>query len=491
MVRRTFVVAVVLVALGVAFTGMNANLPILRNSLVYARTVENLERHHLALSQVCSDPSQVHSQGCGFSLLAVPFARIAGLNVGLKLASCFATALLVASMIAFFRRFNPRFGLSERDVALELVVACFNPILMSQFWSAHADSAFAALFLLSFVLLDRLLLDDTLHERRTAFAYTLTVMLAVFTRPAGLVLYPLHAAYVLWHRQQVLDRVRSNPGRLVLLATSAVVLAAWVGLGKLGHNPLLNLNKGEYQIPVAYLSSVAEVVALIVLSFGVLLLVTLPRLRVAMASAPLLIVLAGYVHILMVFHASVLNLRYYVPVIPFMALFVVQALRAVRHQRMAGAFLVVFAVTNGAMVLAFDQTAASRVFARFAPHQINWGEFGHFDNLRIATQVRTQEALDRINAELPPGARLYYVSAYYDGVDDGIYQNSGLIRRDIHVLHAKTLAELGPLPEDAWVFFPDKITRHPGDPEGPPAEWLIHRQTRPLETSLLPAAGFP
>src|SRR5439155_21300722 len=110
-------------------------------SLVYASIVTNLEHHHLALWQVCNDPSQVHAQGCGFSVLALPLARAAGLNVGLKLASWLATALLIAAMLAFFRRFNRSFGLREEDLPLELGVECFNPLMLAQFWSAHPRSA--------------------------------------------------------------------------------------------------------------------------------------------------------------------------------------------------------------------------------------------------------------------------------------------------------------------------------------------------------------
>jgi hypothetical protein len=475
--RRTLIVALALVLLGAVFTAKNARLPILRNSLVYAHTVESLELHHLALWQVCSHPSEVHAQGCGFSVLALPFARVAGLNVGLKLASWMGTALLIAAMIAFFRRFNGSFGLRDDDVPLELVVACFNPLLLAQFWSAHADSAFAALFLVSFVLLDRLLKDEVLNEAGTAIAYTLAVMLAVFIRPAGLILCPLHLLYAFWHRQQLVAIARRRPSRLVLLVASTVVVAAWVGLGKLGHNPLLNLNKGEYQVPVAYLSSVNGMVVLVALTFGVLLVSTVPKLAVTRESAALLVMLVAYVHILMVFHASVFNLRYFVPVVPFMALFVVRALRAVHRKWMVAASLAAFAVTNGAMILAFNDIAANRIFAQVAPRAINWGEFGHFDNLRIGTHVRMQEALDRLNAELPAGATLYYVTAYYEGVADGIYQGAGLLRPDIRIRYARTLGELGTVPDDAWIFLPEKISRHPADPPGRSSEWLVHGST--------------
>jgi hypothetical protein len=471
--RRTLTVAVGLALLGAVFTARNARLPILRNSLVYARMVESLQLQHLALWQVCSDPSQAHAQGCGFSVLALPFARLAGLNVGLNLASWVATALFIAAMIAFFRRFNGSFDLREEDVPLELVVACFNPLILTQFWSAHADSAFAALFLMSFVLLDRLLKDEVLNETGAVIAYTLTVMLAVFTRPAGLILCPLHLLYVFWHRQQLLARARHRPRRFLLLVASVAVLAAWVGLGKLGHNPLLNLNKGEYQVPVAYLSSVNGLIALVALTFGVLLVVTLPKLRVTQENAPLLLMLAGYVHVVMVFHASIDNLRYFVPVVPFMVLFIVRAIRAVDRKWLVAVSLAAYAVTNGATILSFNDVAANRLFNRLAPRRINWGEFGHFDNLRLGTQVRMKEALDRLNAELPAGASLYYVTAYYDGVADGIYQHAGLLRPDIRIQYAKSLEELGPLPDDAWIFLPERISRHPDDPPGRSLEWLV------------------
>ncbi|HZX97832.1 MAG TPA: hypothetical protein VFE90_25165 [Myxococcales bacterium] len=469
--RRTYMVASGFVLVGALFTAMNANLPVLRNSLVYARTVENLELHHLALWQVCADPAQVHAQACGFSVFAVPFVRLAGLNVGLTLASWMTTALLIAAMIAFFRRFNGAFGLTEKDLPLELVVTCFNPLVMTQFWSAHPDSVFAAFFLLSFVFLDRLLKDEVLKETWTAVAYTLAVMLAVFVRPAGLILYPLQALYVFWHRREVFALVRRRPRRFSALAASATVLAVWVGLGKLGHNPLVNLNQGEFNVPVPYLSTLGGMVALLAITFGVLLVVAAPRLSVTWESAPLLLMLAAYVHVFMVYHGSSHNMRYYVPVLPLMALFVVRALRAVRAKSMVAAGLAIFAVTNAAAILVYDSAGANRLFARVASEKINGGQLGYFDNLRLSSQLRMKAALDRINALLPPGASLNYVTSYYEGAADGIYQASGLLRPDIRIRYAKNVGDLGPVTGDAWTFFPERIGMHPSAGS---SEWLVH-----------------
>jgi hypothetical protein len=180
-----------------------------------------------------------------------------------------------------------------------------------------------------------------------------------------------------------------------------------------------------------------------------------------------------YIHVLMVFHASVFNLRYFVPVVPFMALPVVRALRAMERKRLVAATLAAYALSNGAMILAFNVPAANRLFMRVAPDRINWDEYGHFDNLRMAAHLRMKEALARIDAEVPAGAVLYYVSPYYDGAADGIYQGAGMIRPDIRIRYARSLEDAGPLPAGAWIFFPESISRQPGDPPGKRLETLV------------------
>src|SRR5205807_8244721 len=70
-----------------------------------------------------------------------------------------------------------------------------------------------------------------------------------------------------------------------------------------------------------------------------------------------------------------------------------------------------------------------------------------------------------VNAEVPHGALLYYVSPYYDGVAEGIYQGAGLLRPDLRIRYAKSLPDFGPLPDGAWIFSPEKISRHPGRSE--------------------------
>src|SRR5439155_853914 len=134
---------------------------------------------------------------------------------------------------------------------------------------------------------------------------------------------------------------------------------------------------------------VGAMIALVGLTFGVLLVVTLPKLGVTREKAARLVMLACYVHIVMVFHASIDNLRYFVPVVPFMALFGVRVLRAIH----------------------------------------------------------------------------------------GKWLFAGLLRPDIRIHYARSLEDLGPVPHDAWIFCPERISRHPGDPPGRSSEWLVHGST--------------
>jgi len=100
-----------------------------------------------------------------------------------------------------------------------------------------------------------------------------------------------------------------------------------------------------------------------------------------------------------------------------------------------------------------NDVAANRLSTAFAPRRINWGEFGHFDNYGSAAGAH-EGALDSLNAELPAGASLYYVTAYYDGVADGIYQHAGLLRPDIRIQYAKSLEELDQSPTTRGSSFP-------------------------------------
>jgi hypothetical protein len=460
----------VLVAVGLAATIANADLPVVRNSLVYARMVDAIEDRNLAAWEVCSDPDQAKKQGCGFAMMAVPIVRAVGMNVGLKVASFIGTALFLAALVVFFRRFNARFGLDDRDVPLELAATCFNPLIIYQFWSAYPDTLFAALYLTSFVLADKLVRDPAPRVGRLAAAFVAVVALAVVVKPAGLILFPLHALFAVWHHARLAELARREPRRVAILAASAVVLVGWVALGKLGWNPFLNINGGEYDRPVAYLDSVKGVVILWAIVFGALLVFAVPRLSMTRTDAIVLVLLAAHVHIIMVFHAASFNLRHYLPAIAFATPYVVRALRRTRRPRLASGAIAVFFATNAAAIAAFNIPGANRSLADSVPASV-LADYGYLDNLRLAAQRRVGDALATINRELPPNAELLYVSSYYGDGADGIYERAGLLRSDLRVVYSSSLRGTKPGP-DAWIFLADAVSGAP-PVEGAPVRWLF------------------
>jgi hypothetical protein len=184
-----------LVLLGVAATWLNRDLPVVRNSLLYARISEHLVTHHMRFWEVCDRPDLVQDKACGFAVLAAPLTAILGTNTGLKWASCVGGVLFLLALYAFFRRVNRRFGLGDEHLALELVIAAFNPLVLYQFWSAYPDGTFFAVFVATFVVLDRLL-DADEAGGRLVLAYPALFLVGLFLKPWMLVSFPLHAAVV-------------------------------------------------------------------------------------------------------------------------------------------------------------------------------------------------------------------------------------------------------------------------------------------------------
>jgi hypothetical protein len=64
--------------------------------------------------------------------------------------------------------------------------------------------------------------------------------------------------------------------------------------------------------------------------------------------------------------------------------------------------------------------------------------------------------------QVPPGARLYYVSPYYYGNGgNGVYQDAGLLRRNLEVVYAKEEPAIKEGAGVFYVFFPPPAPPHP------------------------------
>lgn len=450
--------ALAIIALGLVFTVCNLDLPLLRNALLYAQIHENLTSNGMKLWEVCDDSTLVFNKPCGFAVIAAPFAALLGANAGLKVASFVGTALFVLSVLGFFRRFNPRFGLAPRVIPFQLLITAANPLVFYQFWSAYPDPFFMAGFLYSLVLLDRMV-----HDRVGAgvvAAYLGTFVGCMMVKHWTVMFFPLHALYLYWHRREVAARLRDRPATMGLLAVALSLAATFVLAGKLGLNPLLNLvsNEGQLVSAVPYATNVTQVAVFLAVSLGVLL-VLLPLVRVGAEDGALFAVALLYTHLFTVYHGSEHNARYYIPVLPFLATYLAAA-----HQRLSRLWLrrglvAGFAVTTAVLVLASNERTVYRQVAARLP--AGWiGEFGYFDCYRMGVHLEAAADIQAINQQLPGGARLSYVTSYYGTGGFGVYERSGLFRQDLRISYLRSIADD---PNPRYVYFQPPQTPDPDE----------------------------
>ncbi len=120
--NRSYLTLSALVGFGFVLTVVNRELPIVRNSLIYAKITWQLLAHNMKLWEVCASPALVLDKACGFPALAAPAVKLLGMNQSLKYISFLGTVAFVLAAYAFFKRVNRYFSLGDRDIPFELAV---------------------------------------------------------------------------------------------------------------------------------------------------------------------------------------------------------------------------------------------------------------------------------------------------------------------------------------------------------------------------------
>jgi hypothetical protein len=441
------------VLLGVAATWINRDLPVVRNSLLYARISEHLVTRDMRFWEVCDQPDLVKDKACGFAVLAAPLTAMLGTNTGLKWASCVGGVLFLLSLYVFFRRFNRHFGLGDAHLDLELVIAAWNPLVIYQFWSAYPDGAFFAVFVAAFVVLDRLLDEEEVGGGGgLALAYLALFLLGLFLKPWMLVSFPLHAAFVWYHRDAVARLWRTGDTRLLWLGAAVIGVVVFVAAAWLGMNPLLNLqsNADQYDAPVAYVKSVKQFLWFAAITFGPLLLLALPRVRVTAQDAIVGVLAVLYAHVFMVYSGATYNARYYVPLVAFVSPYLARAVATRLGPGTRRTLMAVFIVINLTGILVTNTRQAFTAFDHCFPGRFR--AFGYRENLRMAAHLQAAHALAQVNAQLPAYAKLYYISSYYDGASHQVYEAMGLFRADIRIVYALEPPRAEQVDDGAYVF---------------------------------------
>jgi hypothetical protein len=424
---------VAITALGLVITFANIRLPIVRNALVYAKMSIRLLDGTLRASDI---PSSPYGKGLGFPLLALPFVGAFGPNVGVQIASAICTVLFVAATVIFFRRFGERAGLNRESFALGVVLVCFNPLVMYQFWSGYADSLFAAAFLAALVALDKLIVERTV---RAALLYVAAIYASMVAKNIGVILPLTHALYAAFFLRDVKEILRNR--KLVgVLSCLAAALAVAVQLGRMGLNPTLPLNAQSDEF-VSHVGDIREFIGPNVEAFGVFLLLSLnvsviflfTRSSRRREVIPLYLVSAGYCATMLAFWSSWFNIRFYFCVLPVLVLGVLPSLLAPRARTLA------LALTLGVNAVLVANYNLPTVYTSMPFPNKALEDNPMLSNVRMGEHLNWKADLDRLNA-LPPHAAVVLAAEYYEDAAFGVYEKDGLLRPDLNIRFARLKA---------------------------------------------------
>jgi len=456
----TWLVAALLLLVAGYFTALNADLPIVRNALLNAQIAQRLWGHGMRLWDVCSDPALVFNKPCGFGALAAPWVAGLGLNAGVVWTSFLGGVVLLASAWHFASHFNPRFGLTSRALPLQLALVFFNPLLVDQFWSGYSDALYSAGFLFSFVVLDRLL------QRPARLSWALMLFAAfVFSslmKHGTIVLIPLWCVYLGWHGRELRQLRRTRPRQLLALGAALLACALFLLLGRLGLNPLLNLvsNKNQLSGEVNYAMNVKEVFVFLGITLGSWVGL-LPFVRVQRQDAALLCVAVLNAALLTLYKGSTYNARYYIAVLPFLALYLGRAYLSLPGWSWRSLWLAALLVLNGSAIAFFNQRSLYRSMTAAVPG-FNFGATGYLDSLRMGDHLEALDSIESVNRELPTQGKLFYVSSYYGEGGVGVFEQAGFFRRDLRIAYVESSSQARALATPgAYAYYPPPFAPEP------------------------------
>jgi len=405
----------VLIVAGAFHVWWYRDLPIVRNSLIYAQISNRL----VEPGRRFSPDTDAYTKATGFSVVSLPFVQTWGANVGLKMSSWLWTSLWAVSVVALFTRLRERLGLGRQHLWLVLLLTLFSPLAFYQFVSAYPDTLSALTFVWSLYFLDRMLSWES--RWFDGLMFSLTVLASVWVKHYGLIMIPILIAFLLIRGDQLPALWRERRVSLGTGVVAAAILAFALVAAHLGHIPLFNLNTvtqnytQEWQTPtVSSGNFLADVLGPNLLMLAFYLLVTLgictPLLcwpRRLRKNLEWYVTAAIVIIAIVIYKGSSNNPRYFLTIAPLLAVFAAATLLALpRRYRfvLIGLFIVVNAYTT-----AYYNSIGFHDFAdRFVPIRRQ-------DNLRLTGLQRDRQVeLEQINKLAQSGARsLIIVSNYY------------------------------------------------------------------------------
>ena len=469
----------IFIAAGILFALINRGWPIARNAIFYAKAALGVIHYHFNLFSLGHDRTWTSGKPILFSILAAPFVWLFNADNGIIIASAVATAFFLWMVTLALPRLNKLCNLGASLLPLEFVLVAFNPLVLYQFWSGYADSLFAGLVILAFILTDIVANEPERNSRWYILGLGATIYLAIHTKLYGAVLGFICPVYLLMHGRQFVTRSSHRGSKIVILAAVFAALALVLVAAKLGINPLLDLNNGAgYDDFVGGLvdSRSRDVIgSLLMLAFAALLnfhaalffLATRAAWRV-FAPAPTVFV-AIYLLGLLSFPGTSFNMRFFLPAFPLLAVAVAagaQSIAPMARRVVLGAYASVALV----LVLSFNfaplEQALEPVVSRILPR--HWFLSLWLDNLRLPVQISIKRQIDTINAQVPQASPIYWSSDYYDTATHGMAEYLG-VKKHLDIRYVLYSAQIPASAEP--VFLTEFTADKPPDAILQPPDW--------------------
>jgi hypothetical protein len=266
------------------------------------------------------------------------------------------------------------------------------------------------------------------------------IVAAIYTKLYGAILAITCPLYLLIHAHQFIPRAKYRTAKISLLGGVLALVVLILISAKLRLNPLLILEGGTGFGSFSSGIKLDEVgdsllilVVAILLAFHVALLFLLyPDARRGWTVAPTLFI-AIYSLGLLLFPGTSYNMRYFLPVFPFVVPVLAIGIRSAAPLTRR-ILLSTYGVAALLLVLNFNlapvarglEPLTSKIFA-------SWPILAaRLDNLRLPVHVALKSQIDTINITVPKNARLYWASDYYGITTHGLAHDLG-VRNDIDV----------------------------------------------------------
>lgn len=468
--RRLIAVIAATLAAGLVFLLLNADLPIVRNAFVYAKSARNIIHSGYDPFPVIADQWLSFGKPIAFPVLLVFLDSLFGDNLGPKLGSYVGSVFFLLAACVFFARVNERAGISRRFLPLQVALLFVSPLVSYQFWSAYPDTLFASLILVVYVLLDKIVTDEGERSRPLRLLlFGVLGYLAILTKLHGIVLLLACPAYLLAQRRSFLLRPFAHPKSRLLFIVFCTVFVALL-LARLEYNPTLrvvpdaSLLDGGY---LAYMHSVKSpglglrhalesssgLATALILNMG-LSLVFLRRAKglAGWLAGPLCFfgtLLLG----LFPFGSTDSNMRYFLPAFPLVVVLVTLGVQNTKSRVTRVGLLGAHFVLAGFLTLDFNVREINAFAQPFNEHVIKPMNADRYqlDSLRLAEHLEFAKTIEGLNHGIPENSLLYWASEYYSTATHGFAHTFG-VRKDIEVKYVRKLEEIGPEGGPAYLF---------------------------------------